>query len=171
MNTNESKTKTVFNGCGKGLPALAKHVGRIHRPTSKPRFLKNLNTAMQCRCGWTQLSSPTTPVFYTARKTDVDAFATGQSSLISAAAAAEDASSTFCSVHPDGHRPETMVTRQSETPSGEGELEAAITPSAPVQWQYVYRLVLTCIETLQPSLFAGQNFRNVVGTFRLENLG
>ncbi len=90
---------------------------------------------MQCRCGWTQLSSPTTPVFYTARKTDVDAFASGQSSLNSAAAAAEDASRTFCSVHgADGHRPE-MVTRQSDAPTGEGELDAAITPSAPVRWQ------------------------------------
>ena len=100
----------------------------------------HLQTPMQCRCGWSQLSSPTTPFFYTTRKTAVDELATGQSTLLAASTAAgEDVSRNFCSVHPDGHQPEA-VTRQ---PTAEGE--AAITPSAPVQLQAQYR----CVRILQ----------------------
>ncbi len=116
----------------------------MHRPTpfspdgSQSAVCSNphLQTPMQCRCGWSQLSSPTTPVFYTARKKDIDELATGQSALLAASTGSgEDVSRNFCSVHPDGHQPEAM-TRQ---PTAEGE--AAITPSAPVQLQAQYHRV------------------------------
>jgi hypothetical protein len=133
-----------FNGWVRGTPrpkadeCIGRGTGSVF---SSPRFGSNTTppfeqTPMQCRCGWSQLSSPTTPFFYTTRKTAVDELATGQSTLLAASTGSgEDASRNFCSVHPDGHQPEAM-TRQPTA-----ESEAAITPSAPVQLQAQYHRV------------------------------